>query len=269
MRLLLPAVQKVREAANRTTCQNNLKQMSLACHTHHDQLGVFPSGGWYTYTPPNYIKGAPAVGAAQQAGWAFQILPYVEADNTWRGGQATNDTERALVAIGAPNKVFFCPSRRLPQTVTYPDNYQPPLTGGAITHALCDYAASNKEGTGVIQQFTPLKIADITDGASNTLLLSEKRLNRQFLGQPQQDDNQGYTAGYNFDTVRKTHLLPLADYSAPVGDGGGLFGSSHSGGFNASFADGSIRFMSYAINKRTFTLLGDRHDGQVINTNDF
>src|SRR5207245_2463426 len=119
MGLLLPAVQKVREAANRTTCQNNLKQMSLACHAHHDGVGIFPSGGWYGYTPPNYIRGAPAIGAAQQASWAFQILPYVEADNTWRGGQASNDTDRALVAIGTANKVFFCPSRRVPQTVTY------------------------------------------------------------------------------------------------------------------------------------------------------
>src|SRR5262252_1228415 len=89
--LLLPAVQKVREAANRISCQNNLKQMGLAFHMHHDQLGAFPTGGWIAYLPPNYNGGMPAVGKDQQAGWAFQILPFIEADNTWKGGQATTD----------------------------------------------------------------------------------------------------------------------------------------------------------------------------------
>src|SRR5262249_30337611 len=146
---------------------------------------------------------------------------------------------RAIVAISTPNKIFFCPSRREPQTVTYGDSFTPPLTGGNITRALCDYAASNKEGTGVVRQFYPVRIADITDGTSNTLLLSEKRLNLAFLGQPQQDDNQGYSVGFNLDTIRKTHRAPAPDYRAPFGDGGGLFGSSHPGRFNAALADGS------------------------------
>src|SRR5262245_60551970 len=152
MGLLMPAVQKVRESANRITCQNNLRQIGLAFHNHHDQFSQFPTGGWLALTPPNYIAGTPAVVNQQQAGWAFQILPFLEAESTWKGGQATTDAGRAVVAIGTANKVFFCPSRRLPQTVTYPDNYLPPLTGGMITHALCDYAASNKEGTGVVLQ---------------------------------------------------------------------------------------------------------------------
>ncbi len=139
--LLLPAVQKVREAANRISCKNNLKQIGLAFHHHHDQLGYFPTGGWEWWTPPNYVNGQPAVGAQQQAGWGFQILPFIEADNVWKAG--------AEVAIGTPNKIFFCPSRRSPQTLTYPDEYIPPVTGTTVTHALCDYAASNWEGTGV------------------------------------------------------------------------------------------------------------------------
>src|SRR5262249_13347768 len=153
---------------------------------------------------------------------------HVEGDNAWKAG--------AVVAIATPNKVFFCPSRRGPQTVTYVDNYVPPLTGGNITHALCDYAASNKDMTGVVQQFTPRRIADITDVTPNTLLLREKRLNLAFLGQAAQDDNQGYTAGWNFDTIRKTTRPPAQDYSAPFGDGGGLFGSSHPGGVNGAMA---------------------------------
>jgi prepilin-type N-terminal cleavage/methylation domain-containing protein/prepilin-type processing-associated H-X9-DG protein len=264
MGLLLPAVQKVREAANRITCQNNLKQIGLAFHHHHDQFSRFPTGGWKALTPPNYISGSPATGRQQQAGWAFQILPYLEAENTWKGGQATTDTGRALVAISTPNKVFFCPSRRGPQTVTYPDNYQPPLTGGLITHALCDYAASNKEGTGVVVQGNATTFASITDGTSNTLMVGEKRLNLLYLGSKQSDDNQGYTAGFNYDTVRKTNRPPLPDYQAQFGDGAGLFGSSHTGGLNFCLADGSVRFLSYAISQRTFKLLGNISDGQPL-----
>ena len=112
--LLVPAVQKVRDAAARTQCQNNLKQIGLAFHMHHQTHGYFPSGGWDWNTPPTYINGVPAVGAKQQAGWGFQILPYVEGTAVWRGGNATTDQARILVAIGTTNPVFFCPQRRAP-----------------------------------------------------------------------------------------------------------------------------------------------------------
>jgi prepilin-type N-terminal cleavage/methylation domain-containing protein len=253
MGMLLPAVQKVRAAAARTQCGNNLKQMGLAFHNHHDTLGYFPSGGWAGVFPPNYVNGLPAVGTPQQAGWAFQLLPYLEAANTWKAG--------ALAAIGTPNKVFFCPSRRNPQTVTIPDAYVPPLTGGPIVHALCDYAASNKEGTGVIKQFSTTTFANITDGTSNTLLVGDKRLNLHFLGQGASDDNQGYTAGWNNDTIRKTTRPPQPDYNAPTGDGAGLFGSSHTSGINALLADGSVRIINYTIAKQTFQLVGNESDG--------
>jgi prepilin-type N-terminal cleavage/methylation domain-containing protein/prepilin-type processing-associated H-X9-DG protein len=266
--LLLPAVQKIREAANRMRCANNLKQIGLAFHNHHSTLGYFPTGGWYAWTPPTYVNGQPLVGRAQQAGWGFQILPYIEAEATWRGGSATTDAQRAVVAIGTTNRLFFCPSRRPPQTVTYGDGYLPHLTGGKITHALCDYAASNKEGTGAVQQFNPLAIKDITDGTSNTLLIGDKRMNRALLGRKQPDDDQGYTDGFNNDVIRKTKLPPQPDFFG-IGDGGGLFGSSHSGVVNFVFADGSLHALSYSIPAKTFQLLGQKDDGQSIPAKDF
>ncbi len=257
--LLLPAVQKVREAANRISCKNNLKQIGLAFHHHHDQLGSFPTGGWEWWTPPTYINGQPAVGAQQQAGWGFQILPYLEAENVWKAG--------AAVAIGTPNNIFFCPSRRSPQTLTYPDEYIPPVTGTTVTHALCDYAASNWEGTGAVRQYRPIRIADITDGTSNTLLVGDKRLNIQALGQNQPDDNEGYTCGWDEDTIRRTDSAPLPDSFG--GTGRKLFGSSHPGGFNAVLADGSVRSIAYTIDVTVFSYLGNIADGQVFNSDDF
>src|SRR5262249_6179079 len=150
-------------------------------------------------------------------GWGFQILPFLEGDNAWRGGQANDDVGRVLVAVGTTHKVFFCPSRRGPQTVTFSDGGY--LGGKSVTHALCDYAASNLEGTGVVRQSTPVRIADVPDGLSNPLMVSEKRLNRQYLGQPQGNDYIGYTAGWENDVVRSTDEPPQPDDN---GDGDGL-----------------------------------------------
>jgi prepilin-type N-terminal cleavage/methylation domain-containing protein/prepilin-type processing-associated H-X9-DG protein len=254
--LLVPAVQKVRESAARTQCQNNLKQLGLAFHNHHSQIGHFPSGGWDWWAPPTYVNGTPTVGAQQQAGWGFQVLPYVEGDAAFRAGP--------VAAIAATNPVFFCPTRRSPQTVTFPDEYTPSLTGGNLTHALCDYAASNWEGTGVVRQYQPLRFKDITDGTSHTLLIGEKRLNRAFLGQDQPDDNEGYTAGWDEDTIRRTDVPPAEDYFGG-GTGDLKFGSAHPGRFHAVFADGSVRPIDYAIDPAVFRNLGHRSDGQTIN----
>jgi prepilin-type N-terminal cleavage/methylation domain-containing protein/prepilin-type processing-associated H-X9-DG protein len=259
--LLVPAVQKVRESAARLQCQNNLKQIGLAFHSHHDALKYFPSGGHDWFTPPTYINGVPAVGAQQKAGWGFQVLPYLEASTTWRAG--------AIVAIATPHPVFFCPSRRPPQTLTIPDDYTPPLNpGGNLTHALCDYGGSNLENTGAVQRYTPARIADITDGTMNTLLVSEKRLNLTTLGQGASDDNEGYTCGFDEDTIRTTAYAPLPDYTTGK-DKKHRFGSSHSYGINAVFADGSVRSISYSIDPTIFGYLGNKSDGHAINAGDY
>lgn len=254
--LLLPAVQAARESVRRISCSNNLKQIGIAFHNHHDTQSYFPTGGWDWNTPPLYIDGSPAIGEPQRAGWAFQLLPFLEQTNTWNAG--------AEMAIGQPTSVFFCPSRRGMQTVEMPDQYVPAVNGGMVTHALCDYAASNRNGTGVVRRWEPRRFRDILDGTSNTLLAGDKRLNLSYLGQPQEDDNEGYTAGWNSDTVRQTDKAPLPDFIGE-GDGDGRFGSSHPGVFHVVLADGSTRAIAYTIDGLTFAYLGDIHDGEVVN----
>jgi prepilin-type N-terminal cleavage/methylation domain-containing protein len=267
--LLLPAVQKVREAANAAKCRNNLKQLTLAFHGHHDALGYFPGGGLLPDYPPDYVNGVPAVGAKQRAGWGFQILPYIEGENVWKAG--------AYTAVSTPNPLFFCPSRRGPQTA-----YQggAPATKGKIpgapdpfTTALCDYAAGNSEGTGVVRKTYPHRFSEITDGTANTLLLGDKRMYIPKMGEWQVDDNEGYTSGYDHDTIRHTDgaldpkWLPTPDSEAVEGELSyltGVFGSSHTRVFQISLVDGSVQRLKYSMDPFVFLYLGNISDGKAV-----
>jgi prepilin-type N-terminal cleavage/methylation domain-containing protein len=256
MSLLLAAVQASREAARRAECVNNVKQFGLAFHNHLQAHRAFPTGGWSNASPPTYIGSVPLAGARQQAGWGFQILPFIEADPIWKSG--------AVTAIATPQAVFFCPSRRAPQTASYLDGYDPPLTGGILTHALCDYAASNLDGTGAVRRMEPVRLKEIRDGTTHTLLVGEKRMNLAFLGQPQHDDNEGYTAGWDKDTMRLVERAPDPDFVGEE-DGHRQFGSSHPGSFNAVFADSSVRSISYEVDLSIFRRLGNKADNEVVN----
>src|SRR5262249_16667748 len=108
--LLLPAVQKVREAAARIQCSNNLKQIGLAFHNHHDSFGCFPSGGTWPGAPRVMVNSGPATFPQPHWGWRHQILPFIEQDNLFRlpAGQEG-------VIIGTPVKAYWCPTRSRPQ----------------------------------------------------------------------------------------------------------------------------------------------------------
>src|SRR5712692_3939760 len=83
--LLLPAVQKVREAANRTQCANNLKQIGLAVHNFHDTYGTFPNTGAWWATGAGYDASGTPIGIKYQtAGWMYQIMPFIEQDNLYK-----------------------------------------------------------------------------------------------------------------------------------------------------------------------------------------
>ena len=120
--LLLPAVQKVREAAARMQCQNNLKQIGLACHNHESALGYFPTAG-----AQSAANGMSGVGF-ETIGWCYQILPYIEQDNLYKIGQASGVNWNATIGkamTDVPVKTYNCPSRssRLSQVASWGSVY--------------------------------------------------------------------------------------------------------------------------------------------------
>jgi prepilin-type N-terminal cleavage/methylation domain-containing protein len=286
--LLLPAVQKVREAARRTQCRNNLKQIGLAFLEHATQRVFFPPGGNDDDEPPKFESvGNPYVNEKQTAGWGFAILPYIDGDNAYRGGSATTLRDCVKLAVSTPNKVFFCPTRRLPMVVHYVSppssaNFLTGMPGGHSTDtdvytAQSDYAASNLDNTGIVRKTygTPanlIRVSDVKTGLSNALAVAEKRmeLNKVDGGVQAADDNQGYTVGMDDDMVRYASVLPAPDFrgSPDWGDAGNSeFGSSHVGSFNAVFGDGAVHAISYSINVSILKQLGDINNQKPIPNN--
>ena len=271
--LLLPAVQKVREAAARIQCSNNLKQFGLAAHNHHDTLGSLPNGGEGWWYPPVYASpGNPAIGAAQFAGWGFQTLPFIEQSGVWRGGSGATVASCQIVAISAVIKNHFCPARRSPLPLPATRNWYPPYE--TFPHGPTDYAGSygTTGNNGAIVQnpsWQPqtINFASILDGTSNTILFGEKQLDSKQVGNYQSDDNEGYTSGWDWDMVRGTSIPPAPDGNWNRGYSDNRFGSAHTGGCLFVMCDGSVKFINYNVDPLTFALLGSRNDGQAITTN--
>jgi hypothetical protein len=202
------------------------------------------------------------MGSAQQGGWGFQILPFVEQDALWRGNVGSIANAQIQV-ISTPVKTFFCPSRRPPQVLPATGSWYGP--GGTYPHAPTDYAAGNIENTGVIVYgYQGIRIADVTDGTANTLIFGDKRLDKANLNNYQSDDNEGYTSGWDHDTIRRTAIQPMPDSNNGSSWGEERFGSSHPTNFMVALVDGSVRSVSYSISLTTFSNLGSRNDGQVL-----
>lgn len=261
--LLLPAVQKVREAAAATSCRNNLKQFGIAFQNHHDAIGAFPSGSTGWWIEPRYIApGQPDNQPNVQAGWGFQVLPYLDANDIYKGGGGGSTAQCSINAMGNCPKVFFCPGRRGPMVITGGAWYGP---GGTYGHAMTDYAGSNAENNGVVAYgYIGRRNADITDGTSSTIMIGEKRMDRTYLGQFQSDDNEGYSSGWDHDTIRYGSLQPMIDSNNGSGWGEQRFGSSHQGRFYAVFADGAVHGISYSVNLTNFSNMCRIDDGQAV-----
>ena len=265
--LLLPAVQKVREAADRNTCMNNLKQIGLAFHNHHGALNAFPTAGNYRG------RSNPADGATdgsmtragtlphtlrnQSASWLFQILPYMEQETVWLANDATI---RAAII-----KPYYCPARRA--------NAVMPNGRGTNDYAAAQYERNTTAGSwGVVQQNNlraPARIADIKDGTANTLVAAEKRLNPVHYGSNAWCDTDGYFFGSECSCTRDANNAPTADIDSPSTSStyyDTTFGGPHPGVFLSVFADGSVRPLKFTITLVNFTRMANINDGNSITT---
>ncbi len=267
--LLLPAVQKVREAAARVKCQNNLKQLGLAWHNHHDTIGHFPTGGWGWYWPGVFGRG---YDEKQPGGWIYNTLPFMEQGNIYNLPGRNGSAQR----IGSVVPSYNCPSRRMggpfpnvngytygETTNTVPvlarsdyvanagDQNSDELGGGPATLAQGDspgYPWPNTSSiTGVCFLRSMIRFAEIQNGTSNTYMVGEKYLNpdNYFTGRDP-GDNENMYVGYDNDLHRCAFNLPLLDRRGLTDTF--RFGSMHPGGVNMCYCDGSVRVLEYNVN---------------------
>jgi prepilin-type N-terminal cleavage/methylation domain-containing protein len=289
--LLVPAVQKVREAAARTQCTNNLKQMGLACHAHHDALKAFPSGGTgpSTVGGRTFVGGVPATYATQGWGWCYQILPYIDQTPLWSMPSGTDAT-----IIETPVPFLYCPSRgrqTVVQNIAVSDYNG---NGGSYgTWTSLTAPANSLDGVFVPAPTSAggnkVNMEAITDGTSNTLLIGEKWLYFQWYSDRTSGggsciDNEGWCNGWDNDSIGFSGTLTSVyttanvynatqDVVVPVPDTtlawscGLNFGSAHVGSFGSLMCDGTVRFVAYSVNPTTWHNLCARNDNQTIDLN--
>jgi len=298
--LLLPAIQKVREAAARAQCQNNLKQLGLAMHNCHDSNGFFPSGGWGWQWVGDPDRGQ---GNQQPGGWTYNVLPFIEQDNFFKSGMGLSDGQKATLNFQTKTatalKNFYCPSRR--NALAYPNTANTPMfnvAGNPPNMAKTDYTAcgghrsnsvewgggptSIAQGdtpsywtgnptasdgarfTGITYSRSQVKIVQISKGSSNQIMIGEKYMDksRYSNGSDPGDNECGYT-GMNNDVIRSTFAVPLQDQVGFVDSF--RFGSAHASGMNVVLADGSVRTIRYSISLANYVPLGDINTTTVVN----
>ncbi len=272
--LLLPAVQKVREAAARSQCQNNLKQIGLALHGYHDTYQRFPTAN--TPATPAYPSGT-------FSSMFVSILPFVEQQNLYN--QFLPTPAYYNLAGATHVKIYQCPSEASPP----PSQYIPGWSsyGGCNGTDNADFTPNIAQDNGVIVRNNfygqgnqaGVSIAAITDGTSQTLMVGEMAFALKdcpcYSGpSPTSTMCGGLTAwanGYNGASYGDSMFL--FNSVAPGSAGGGpydlyyrmsLFRSYHTGGCNFVFADGSVHFLANGMSLATFQALSTRNGGEVI-----
>jgi hypothetical protein len=251
---LLPAVQKLRAASDRTRCTNNLRGLGTGFIAYHQAKHHLPPGGDEASPIPS--AGVLLSGRERAWSWAYHLLPFIgHADNF------SNPNDDAVRAALVP--IFYCPARRAPALWN--------------NRAMLDYAAnagSKANGSdGAIQRTSepPLRFDEFTDGLASTVLLAEKRLNVAEFGSAP-GDRLGFAAP-GWSAACEAHRYgsepPAADVNVP----GDLAiyseaGSSHRGIFLALFADGTIRTIRLTVNPDVWRRASIRNDSLNFNFND-
>ena len=273
--LLLPAVQKVREAANLVSCKNNLKQIGLALHNYHDSQGRFPVG-YYDSTPWPELDNGPGWG------WGAFLLPYLEQDNLYHQINFKLDVGDPANAVIRNTflKGFFCPSDQLLTTFTVNDG-----SSNSWDLAQTSYVACN--GNDGVDDFTTpphtgaflrgvkgFKTADITDGLSNTFFVADRPISLSYstwVGGPTGALNPFLMAPGNFGaevTMLMCHAGPTGPNTPGVFDADSTW-SPHKVGVPYLFGDGSVHFISNNIDIPTWMALATRAGGEVLSDTNY
>jgi prepilin-type N-terminal cleavage/methylation domain-containing protein/prepilin-type processing-associated H-X9-DG protein len=261
--LLLPAVQAAREAARRSQCTNNLKQLGLALHNHHDTYKKFPSGGAHTGNS-----------SREMWGWGALILPFIEEGNLHsqlRVDQQdlhvtlTNTNLRPLVQ--SPLEAFICPSdtgthlmsggrmngrtgRHFRGDAGLPNSFR---VAKSNYIGVCGYwDVDDRNNNGVLYRGSAIRFADVTDGTSSTFMVGERN---EFCAQGAWVGNRNITGGgvqgadYTLGRVSRPLNHPNNN-SHQCTEG---FASEHPGGGNFLFVDGSVHFITNNIGYRVIS----------------
>ncbi|HEY1189815.1 MAG TPA: DUF1559 domain-containing protein [Gemmata sp.] len=281
--LLLPAVQKVREAAARSKCQNNMKQVGLALNNFHATYGVFPPGAAASTTSGTSQSHLKKVGMTVfnvNHSWAVFALPYIEQDNVQKQYSMTVSWDHAnnRAAIANRISIFMCPTvpggetrvcERVAGAKNPPSDYAPDNGYAkelAETAGVCDIVP---DYTGILVVNRVYSVAEVQDGASNTFLISE------IAGRPDEwqagklaianGQTDGGWADRNNEYI--THGMNA------TGTGGGSCHTNcsnnnevysfHLGGAHHVMADGSVRFVKQSMDIRQFVKLITRAGGET------
>lgn len=273
--LLLPAVQQAREAARRTQCRNNLKQIGLGLHNYHDVHRMFPSG-WIA------VDGGvmSAHDGLNGAGWGTMILPYLDQTNvfqTFDSGLAIEDPANAAF-LDVRLAAFRCPSDPQPDTweigeegnesnilatlpiANYVGVFGTEELDGCENAVGVDPVAANGQcvGDGILYHNSSTRIRDIVDGTSNTLFVGERLTN---------EDNGWYSTwpgmvsegAEAFQRILGSADHPPNDPAAHFDD----FSSNHTGGALFVLGDGSVHFISENIDEGVYKGLATRQGGEI------
>jgi prepilin-type N-terminal cleavage/methylation domain-containing protein len=293
--LLLPAVQKVRDAANRTKCANNLRQLGLALHGFHDAQGSLPPA-LNPDTPysqsPNYWY---------YWSWMARLLPFLEQDNlfkeadTWAhagpnnylvwGGGTTLATPPPNPAMSVPIPIVQCPADH--RTLVAALAQEQVGSNSRLTVAFTTFLGVNGTNLttkdGMFWTKSHVRLADVTDGLSNTLLVGERPPSEDlifgwwFAGSGQYSLELGsYTGssdvvlGVNeLNEIYSTSECPRGPYFFKPGDLNNNcdqfhFWSLHSGGANFMLADASVHFISYTVGPSVLPAMATRAGGELV-----